>query len=156
VIEGALSVGASGSLQGSNVMLYFTCSGYSTTDTAPCASGGVTGGYFVMNGAALATLTAPISGTYDGLLMFYDRNDLGNYNFTASDCNTPFVSASGSLNATGTIYAADAQICISGAATTNTLFDVGAFEVDGSGVDTANVVASQQYSSATGGTALIG
>jgi Flp pilus assembly protein TadG len=158
VITGPFTVGNSASVYGNGVTLYFTCTGYSTANTAPCSSPGQTGGYFNANGATTSTLNAPTSGTYAGLVMFYDRNDYGAYNWATTDCGTDFVGASGKLTTTGTIYAADAQICITGAGLSLTSMIVAAaFEEAGSGNNTFTATPATQVSiGGTAGNALIG
>jgi hypothetical protein len=60
----------SGSVTGSGVMIYLTCSSYPT----PCASGG-SGGYFDFSRTTDISLSPPTSGTYAGLTVFADRNN---------------------------------------------------------------------------------
>jgi hypothetical protein len=158
VITGPFTVGNSASVYGNGVTLYFTCPGYSTANTSPCTSPGQTGGYFNANGATSSTLNAPTSGTYSGLVMFYDRHDYGQYNWATNDCATEFVGASGKLNTTGTIYAPDAQICITGAGLSLTSMIVaGAFEEAGSGTNTFTATpATQVATNVTTSNALIG
>ncbi len=150
VIEGGFTGSSGGTITGSGVTLYFTCSGYPTqTSDSSCPSGGGTGGYFSQTGGAGTTLSAPTSGTYKGLLMFYDRNDWGNFNPNTTSCGTYFVSngSSTGLNATGTIYAASAQICLDGDATAlNSLFVVNELYLSNGASITNNVIASQQVS----------
>jgi hypothetical protein len=86
---------------GGGVMLYMTCSGYSSTSTAPC--NGSSGAGLVWSGADALQLSAPTSGTYKGLSLFYDRG------------NTAGLTLSGSqTSVTGTIYAKDSAATISG------------------------------------------
>jgi Flp pilus assembly protein TadG len=143
VITGPFTIGNDGSVIGTGVTLYFTCSGYSTTNTSPCPPGG-SGGYFLENGDSHSMLTAPTTaGTYQHLLMFYDRNNIGK----SASCgmSSDFVTASGVLTTTGTVYAKGAKLCIEGSGLTlNTLFVVGAMDLGGSGAINANVSPSEQ------------
>ena len=162
VIEGGFVVGNGATLTGSGVTLYFTCSGYPTqSNDSSCASGGATGGYFEQTGGGGTVLTAPEGQTgnpYSGLLMFYDRNDTGNFNPATTNCGTYFVSnGSGTgLQATGTIYAKSAQLCLDGNATDlNSLFDVGRLYLSNSASITDDVQPSDQVSLTPTTTALI-
>jgi len=84
------------------VMLYLTCSGYSSTSTAPC--NGSSGAGLTWSGTTTYQLTAPTTGPYKGLTIFYDRK------------NTAGITLSGSPsdNFTGTLYAADSAGTMSG------------------------------------------
>ncbi len=145
VIEGAFNVSAGTIVQGNNVTLYFTCSAYSTSNTSACTSPGQSGGYFTDNNNGTAMFTAPTTGTYAGLSMFYDRNDYGAYKYPGTDCGTPFVGNSATVNDTGTVYAKDAQICIEGNTSSfDSLFVVGAIAVEGSSGLSDVVNSSQQ------------
>ena len=110
VIEGAFDIGAGTSVDGVGVTLYFTCSTYTSTNTAPCSSPGTSGGYFYDHGNGTVVLSAQTSGTYQGLVMFYDRNDYGEYKYPQKDCDEPFVGNGATLSVTGTVYAKDARL----------------------------------------------
>lgn len=112
-ITGSFEVSGGGTVIGQGVTLYFTCG----TSAAPAACApGQTGGSFSAtgNGGSGGTagdgtfdLTAPTSGTYQGLLVFYDRNDTGG--------TVGFqVAGNGNDTFTGTIYAKAAAADLSG------------------------------------------
>ncbi|MGH2461711.1 MAG: hypothetical protein ACRDIY_22895, partial [Chloroflexota bacterium] len=103
-ITGSMSLTGSGSLTGNNVMLYFTCGG---SGGAPAAcSPNQSGGKLSLTGSGSFDFTAPTSGTYQGLWVFYDRNNISPLSITGS----------GGAPYTGTIYAksSDAKITGSG------------------------------------------
>lgn len=92
-ITGALNTVDTSSFSGSGVMLFFTCGSY--PDAQACASGGQAGGSLTFKGQSVYNVTAPTSGTYQGLSLFYDRNN--NSAITMNDAPTDTFS--------GTIYA---------------------------------------------------
>lgn len=69
VVTGALTV-SGGSLTGNGVTIYLACSAYPTA----CASGGAAGGAINLSSGSLS-LTAPTSGTYNGISVFGDRHN---------------------------------------------------------------------------------
>jgi len=96
-ITGSLSAGGTAQFNGSGVMLYFTCGTY-LTPTACTA--GQTGGGFQMTGTPNYNITAPTSGAYQGLSIFYDPKNAATLGLTGD--------AGDSL--TGTIYAKSAAM----------------------------------------------
>jgi len=96
-ITGSLSAGGTAQFNGSGVMLYFTCGTY-LTPTACTA--GQTGGGFQMTGTPNYNITAPTSGAYQGLSIFYDPKNAATLGLTGD--------AGDSL--TGTIYAISAAM----------------------------------------------
>lgn len=103
---GNFDVSGGGTVAGSNVMMYFTCSGYTTSNLSPCPSDGASGGGWTMSSGTL-TLSTPSTGAYSGLGIFYDRHDTNDISFTGA-----------SAPSFGTMYAADAALDISGSAGT--------------------------------------
>lgn len=81
-----------GTLTATGVTLYFTCG--SASAPAACASG-ASGGYFSMSGGSASRLSAPTSGPYNGMTIFYDRNNTGVLKITG-DSTASF---------SGTVYA---------------------------------------------------
>ena len=158
MIEGPFTISNGASVTGNGVTLYFTCSGYpAQTNDSSCPSGGGTGEYFSLIGNGTSTLAAPTTpgDPYANLLMFYDRNDTGNY--AGTGCGTDFIDNGGVLNTTGTIYAKAAQLCIDGGgAALNSLFVVGELAIANGGSVSANVIPSQQISLGAHVTSLIG
>ncbi len=96
-ITGSLSAGGTAQFNGSGVMLYFTCGTY-LSPTACTA--GQTGGGFQMTGTPNYNITAPTSGPYQGLSIFYDSKNAATLGLTGD--------AGDSL--TGTIYAISAAM----------------------------------------------
>jgi len=96
-ITGSVGGGGTGQFNGNGVMLYFTCGTY-LSPTACTA--GQTGGGFQMTGTPNYNITAPTSGAYQGLSIFYDRNNVASFGLKGD--------ARDSL--TGTIYAVSAAM----------------------------------------------
>lgn len=82
------------------VMIYFACSSYPT----PCAAG-ETGATFSASGGSTIYWTPPTSGTYQGMSVFFDRNNEGDFLLTGNT-DTSFSGTvymkSGELRLTGT------------------------------------------------------
>ncbi|MDQ2745588.1 MAG: pilus assembly protein TadG-related protein [Chloroflexota bacterium] len=96
-ITGSVGGGGTGQFNGNGVMLYFTCGTYvSPTACTP----GQTGAGFQMTGTPNYNITAPTSGPYQGLSIFYDRNNVASFGLKGD--------AGDSL--TGTIYAKSAAM----------------------------------------------
>jgi hypothetical protein len=111
VFPGTLDFTGGGSLTGTGVTLYFP------------APNGTLGG--PGNGNTTLNLTAPTSGTYNGILIYQDPADTNTGEFNG----TPIT------NLTGIIYMPDAQLEISGNSTVNLVTDliVGSFYDKGNG-----------------------
>ena len=97
---GGLNVSGSSTITGTGVFFYNTSSGY--------AFGPIT-----ISGAAGITLTAPTSGTYQGVLFFQDRS------ISSSAANT--FSGGSSSNISGSVYLPTAQLYFSGGTSTTPL-----------------------------------
>ena len=122
IIEGGgLTVSGSASLTGSGVFLYNAGSNYP-------GSGGSYGG-ITLSGSGTIELTAPTSGPYAGIVIFQSRD------------NTRALSFSGSAMSgmSGTIYAANALLSISGSAQIQDTLDVGTLNLSGSAAVTPMV-----------------
>lgn len=145
VITGQLILNGSPTIVGTGVTLYFTCSGYSASNTAPC--NGSSGAGLTLNGSPTYQLTAPTSSTcssapstcpYVGLTVFYDRGN-----------KAPLVLNGGpSDNFTGTVYAKSAQATLNGNPgddQLNSLIVVDTATLNGSGTLTLNFDSSQNY-----------
>lgn len=82
------------------VVIYFACSNY----PAPCAPG-ETGATFSSSGGSTVDWSPPTSGPYEGISVFYDRNNDGDFTLTGNT-DTSFSGAvymkSGELRLTGT------------------------------------------------------
>jgi hypothetical protein len=135
-ITGPFSVGGTGgaTVNSSNgVMMYFTCN--SGNQVAACAGGGQPGGSLSLSGTGTMNL-APQGGTgpYADLTVFYDRNNDAGMTLTG----TPGLSLS------GTIYAKDSALSISGTGSTiESLIIVSSASINGNGTIGVNYDASQ-------------
>jgi hypothetical protein len=94
---GGLNVSGSSTVTGVGVFFYNTSSGYAF---AP----------ITISGAAGITLTAPTSGTYEGILFFQDRS------ISSSAAST--LSGGSTANISGTVYVPTGQLYFSGGAST--------------------------------------
>lgn len=88
VLENGLSVGGGAQLSGSGVTLY------------------VQGGSFSVSGGGIVTLTAPISGTYQGIVIFQSRTNTNTLSLVGG--STQFVN--------GAVYAPNAPLSYTGGA----------------------------------------
>ncbi len=137
VITGTVSISGNGQLLGNGVTLYFTCSAYSSTDNAPCQ--GQAGGSLDLSGNGTYSVTAPTSGTYQGLAVFYDRGNTA----------TLALSGNGSDDFTGTIYAKSAAATLSGNGGTeqvDALVIVNTLTMNGNGGVSIDYQAAENYS----------
>jgi hypothetical protein len=115
IIEGGgLTVSGSASLTGSGVFLYNAGSNY---PNAGGSYGGIT-----LSGSGTIALTAPTSGPYAGIVIFQSRDNTRALSFSGS--------AMGGMS--GTIYAADAALSVSGSASLQDPLDVGTLNLSGS------------------------
>lgn len=74
VIVGLWKMGGSGgTISGDGVTLFFTCG--TTTNVVPCASGGQDGGTIDTGGNGILSIKAPTSGPYQGMALWFDRNN---------------------------------------------------------------------------------
>lgn len=144
VFQNGFNLGSNSILTGSGVTMYFTCPGYSTSDTTPCASyvsGGGTPNSFDASAGASYTLSAPSSGNYQGVLMMADPD------------NTAAMDIGGTSTATtnGTIYAPSETINVTGNSSTGESMDsiiiAGGLNVTGDG--SLSLDATQQTNSPT-------
>ncbi len=101
-ITGTIKItGSGGNITGNGVMLYFTCG---LILPAACSGPGQAGGTLGMAGNGTFNMSAPTSGTYKGLLIFYDRNNTSALNLTGNGTDT----------VTGTIYARQSDAKLAG------------------------------------------
>jgi hypothetical protein len=107
IFTGGITISGSWDFVGAGVMLYFTCSSYSSGNTQPC--NGSSGGGLTWSGTTTYQVSAPTSGAYKGLAIFYDRG------------NTAGITLSGSPtdSLSGTVYAKDSSGNLSGTFATN-------------------------------------
>jgi Flp pilus assembly protein TadG len=136
VFEDGLNVGSSAVLTGNGVTLYFTCSGYSQTDTQPCNSGSVMNS-LTTSGSGSYNLTAPSSGNYQGVVLMQDPGNTASINMGGNSTDT----------VNGTIYAPSATLNVSGTAsdgatTYNSIIVANSMSVSGNG--TLNLDATPQ------------
>ena len=121
VVTGTIDANNNGHITGNGVMVYFACSSYPT----PCNSGQA-GGRLSLSNNATYTLVAPASGTYQGLAIFYDRNNTAPITL---ENNAPD-------NLTGTLYAKSARLDLSnnaGVGQLNSLVVVGTATLSNNG-----------------------
>jgi hypothetical protein len=138
-ITGLFSVGGTGGAsvqEAGGVMLYFTCSSSDGSTIVACGSGGQAGGSLSLGGTGQLDLQPQTTGPYAGLTVFYDRNN--NAGMTLN--GTP------NLTVSGTIYAKDSQLSLSGTpqpTTINSLIIVSSAVINGNGNLTVNYDATQ-------------
>lgn len=106
IITNSMVFSGSGTLTANGVTLYFACSSYPT----PC-SPGQPGATFSITGNGTTTISAPTSGTFQGLTIFADRNNAGSSSLTGN----------GSVLLAGTVYAPSTSLTVTGNAGTSTL-----------------------------------
>ena len=123
----ALALTGNGSIRGSGVTLYFACSSQGTGGSEDARSGnipqhddggdggtanaapvpckpGQKGAGLSLTGNGSFQLTAPTSGAYQGIVIFYDRNNAQDLSLTGN----------GSDSLTGTIYARSSEATLTG------------------------------------------
>ncbi len=135
-ITSSVNLSGNGNLVGNGVIMYFTCGGMGGPPAA--CSPGQTGGEINLSGNGSYRLTAPTSGTYQGLETFYDRNNAAQIN----------LSGNGNDNYTGTIYAKSAQANLSGnggVAQFNSMIIVATATMSGNGTFDVVYQKSQNY-----------
>ena len=133
-------------MRGNGVFLQFPCN--SGAGTPPpgiaCSSGaGQPGGSLVISGSAPVTITAPNSGTYQGMAIMADRNNTNSNGIVVS------LGGSGTLSTTGTVYAASGAMALTGNTATTTFssrFVVATITDSGSSSININYTSSQNYS----------
>jgi Putative Flp pilus-assembly TadE/G-like len=111
--NGPVIFGGSGAITlGSGMYIFNTGASISLSGAGGVTGSGVTfyvtsaAGPFSLSGSDSLTLTAPTSGTYDGILFFQQRGD----------ANAFSLGGSGSMNMTGIFYMPSAPLNLSGAA----------------------------------------
>jgi hypothetical protein len=99
VLTGDITLSGNDLLQGNGVMLYFACSNY----PQPCSAlpaGSRNGAGIKATGNGALRLTAPTSGTYEGLMMFADRDNTAVSTYRGNGTNEN----GGTTGSSGTIY----------------------------------------------------
>jgi Flp pilus assembly protein TadG len=150
LVSGPMTITNSGTLAANGVFIYLSCNSGAGSPPPPiaCTSGsGQAGGSISVTGASPVTITAPNSGTYQGLAVMADR-----YNTNANG-TVLNLGGSGALSVTGTVYAASGKLNLSGSAATTSFssrFVVGTVVESGSSSVTITYTTSQNY--ATPGT----
>lgn len=120
VITGRFTVSGQASVvSGGGVVVYFTCG--SGTSVVPCAAGGQAGGAFDASGGDLSStnLAPQATGTYQGIVMMFDRNDTGSTATSCASRDVPTVALCLSGHGTtigGTIYGRSAPVDVQGSA----------------------------------------
>jgi hypothetical protein len=159
VFENKFSV--SSKLTANNVTLYFACTNY----PLPCAPG-TQGGFFTLSTSQPSTITAPTSGDFAGIAVFFDRNNTSNPSAPSAGApvGTPLqpkcggggvsmISASATSTITGTVYMASGCLDITGGGgTLGSDIITGLFEYTGS---SAITVDPTQGLNALGGTTTV-
>ena len=131
ITGGGFSVTNSASVTGNGVTIYNAGSSYPST-------GGTYGG-ITLNTAGSVNLTAPLTGSYAGILLFQART-----NPTAVS-----ITGSGALGLTGVIYATDALLSLGGSVQITDALVVNRLQMTGSPVATFNQVSGMSMLSAT-------
>ena len=72
------------SLVAPGVLLYFACGAYPT----PCTAPGASGANFSMTGGATASISAPTSGSWQGVKIFFDRTNTAALTLTGSSASS--------------------------------------------------------------------
>jgi hypothetical protein len=116
ITGGGLSVTNSANITGTGVMIYDANSAYPN-------SGGTNGG-IALNTTGTVNLSAPITGTYAGILFFQAR----------ANPSTMSITDSSSVTMSGIIYAADSVLSISGSGQILDTLDVTKLQIGGSAV----------------------
>ena len=123
VITGEWSLTGTAGLDGTaGVTLYFTCG--DASDPQACSSPGEAGGWLNAAGGGLVNVTAPSSGSTQGLAIAYDRLNISQLELDGN----------GSSNYVGTVYAYSAKMLYNGNGCTSTsdaLIVVGQMGFDG-------------------------
>jgi Flp pilus assembly protein TadG len=94
------------SLQAHGVTIYFACASYPT----PCATG-ESGGTLSMSGGAAVSWTPPTSGAYQGMSVFFDRENTASFGLTGSSASA----------LSGTFYAKKAELNMTGPSGVSTM-----------------------------------
>jgi Flp pilus assembly protein TadG len=141
IFTGPIDDSSGANINGSGVTLYFTCASSTAPYYKACATPPTPGGIdvnitqctkntsmgcLILHGNGSLNISAPTSGTYQGVSIFYDRNDN----------QTLEIGANGGINFTGTIYAKTGQLNLTASGTNNqfnSLVDVGNILMSGDG-----------------------
>jgi hypothetical protein len=99
-----VKVSGSGTLQGSDVLLYMTCQ--SLGEPAPCSTGNTNAAPFNFAGNGSLALSGRGSGPWAGMAVFFDRNNTAGIGFNGGGGTAPTF--------TGTIYAPYSNLDIQG------------------------------------------
>lgn len=99
---------ASTQIEGTGVTLFFACG--TTTNVRPCAANEA-GGTLDNSGNGTLAITAPTTGPYKGMALWYDRNNAATLRMTGN----------GVTGFSGTLYAPSALLLINGNGCANTL-----------------------------------
>ena len=116
IAGGGLSVTNSASISGSGVMIY-------NTNTIYPAAGGTNGG-IALTSTGTVNLSAPTTGVYAGILFFQAR----------ANASTISITDSATVTLSGTIYAPEAVLSISGSGQVQGALDVTKLQIGGSAV----------------------
>lgn len=123
VSVGKWAFSGNASLEGAGVTLYFGCG--TTTTVRACNTPGEAGGQLDFSGNGTMAITAPVSGPYKGMAIWYDRRNTSELRLTGNGANLY----------SGTIYASSAKYRFNGngcAYPQNALIIVQTLELNGS------------------------
>ncbi len=135
IFTGSVNTNGGSALLGTGVTLYFACPKATTPFYQACASG-QSGGSLSIAGGNDFQLTAPTSGTYQGVVIFYDRNNIAPMSLAGN----------GGAAATGTIYAKSSTVSISGNGSSyNSLIVADKLDINGNGATTINYNPANNY-----------
>lgn len=144
VITGHFNVIDSATLYADNVMMFFACAGY----PAPCAAGGQAGASFTFTSSGnMDAWTAPVTGPYAGMALFYDRNNTSPINISGTGTSD--------VDIIGTVYAASAAATFGGPdVEMNSMIVVSTLTFNGTSFEN-EVTYSQNYSTSNSLTLIV-
>lgn len=135
IITGPMTGTGQAGLFGTGVTLYFACPKATSPYYQPCTTG-QSGGSLSISGNNDFNLSGPTSGSYQGIVIYYDRNNVAPLDLAGN----------GGAAATGTIYAKSANVTITGNGSTyNSLIVSDKLTISGNGNTTINYNPANNY-----------
>jgi hypothetical protein len=140
--SGAISLKGGATLNvgvpGNGATMYFACGGSDNPKTVrPCAASGEAGGRIDMSANSVTNVYPPASGPYQGLVLFYDRNNTSSIGFGGG----------AHTNWKGSIYGSSSALVMQGNSTLviDSLVVVSSLNANGSPNVTVNYVTADNY-----------